>query len=192
MKENSSRLPAIVTPRLVLRERSPSDADALLPAMSDHLTMRWWSGPPFATMEALRTYLSQDGGDWRAWAIPRPGDDRALGFISAGERRPGVSEIGYLVVPEAQGFGFASEAVSGLVTRLFVDGHRRVFADTDPDNRPSVALLERLGFQLEGRLRDEWETHIGVRDSLIYGLLADEWQPASICGGSVGADCRGT
>ena len=25
------------------------------------------------------------------------------------------------------------------------------------------------------RLRGEWETHIGVRDSLIYGLLRDEW-----------------
>ena len=39
----------------------------------------------------------------------------------------------------------------------------------------SIALLERLGFQYEGRLRGERETHIGVRDSLIYGLLRDEW-----------------
>jgi RimJ/RimL family protein N-acetyltransferase len=34
--------------------------------------------------------------------------------------------------------------------------------------------LTRLGFTLEGRLRAEWQTHIGVRDSLIYGLLAEE------------------
>jgi hypothetical protein len=25
-------------------------------------------------------------------------------------------------------------------------------------------------------LRAEWETHIGVRDSLIFGMLADEWR----------------
>ncbi|MDP3782205.1 MAG: GNAT family protein, partial [Sphingopyxis sp.] len=42
-------------------------------------------------------------------------------------------------------------------------------------NCGSIALLERLGFQYEGRLRGEWETHIGVRDSLIFGLLRDEW-----------------
>jgi RimJ/RimL family protein N-acetyltransferase len=51
-----------------------------------------------------------------------------------------------------------------------------VFADTDPENAPSIALLERLGFRREGLLRGEWETHIGVRDSLILGLLRDEWR----------------
>ena len=35
-----------------------------------------------------------------------------------------------------------------------------------------------LGFTLEARLRAEWETHIGVRDSLIWGLLEDEWKVA--------------
>ncbi|CAC9895080.1 unnamed protein product [Aureobasidium pullulans] len=37
-------------------------------------------------------------------------------------------------------------------------------------------LVAPLGFKLEGHLRAEWETHIGVRDSLIFGLLAEEWQ----------------
>ncbi len=52
---------------------------------------------------------------------------------------------------------------------------RRVMADTDPDNIGSIKLLEKLGFQREGYLREEWETHIGVRDSLIFGLLRNEW-----------------
>lgn len=55
------------------------------------------------------------------------------------------------------------------------EGHRRVFADTDPDNAASNALLATLGFQREGYLRAEWETHIGVRDTVLWGLLADEW-----------------
>lgn len=63
-----------------------------------------------------------------------------------------------------------------LISRLFgEEGQRRVFADVDPENVGSVRLLEALGFKLEGHLRQEWETHIGIRDSLIYGLLADEW-----------------
>ena len=57
----------------------------------------------------------------------------------------------------------------------------KAVADTDPDNIGSNRLLERLGFKLEGHLRAEWETHIGVRDSLIWGLLAAEWngQPSA-------------
>jgi len=74
------------------------------------------------------------------------------------------------------GGGIAAEAVGVVIDRIFAEGQRRVFADTDPDNRPSRALLERLGFRLEGLLRAEWETHIGVRDTTLYGLLADEWK----------------
>jgi len=65
-----------------------------------------------------------------------------------------------------------------LISQLFGEGQRRVFADVDPDNRGSIKLLETLGFKLEGRLRAEWEMHIGIRDSLIYGLLVNEWKNA--------------
>ena len=65
---------------------------------------------------------------------------------------------------------------SDLLDQLFDNGARRVFADTDPENDASIALLQRLGFRREGVLRAEWETHIGVRDSVILGLLKDEWR----------------
>jgi ribosomal-protein-alanine N-acetyltransferase len=68
-----------------------------------------------------------------------------------------------------------AEAVSRVIDQLFAEGQRRVFADTDPENVQSRGLLERLGFKLEGVLRGEWETHIGVRDTTLYGLLRDEW-----------------
>jgi RimJ/RimL family protein N-acetyltransferase len=66
--------------------------------------------------------------------------------------------------------------VARLIDVLFEEGHRRVWADTDPDNAASNRLLERLGFTLDGRLRGEWHTHLGVRDALIWGLLRDEWR----------------
>ena len=56
-------------------------------------------------------------------------------------------------------------------------GARRITADIDPDNQASIRVFERLGFTLEARLRGEWEMHIGVRDSLIYGLLRDDPRP---------------
>jgi [ribosomal protein S5]-alanine N-acetyltransferase len=42
-----------------------------------------------------------------------------------------------------------------------------------------------LGFRLEGQLRDEWKTHIGIRDSLIYAVLARDWFASPV---SAGAD----
>lgn len=167
--------PVLRTARLVLRPRVADDAEALFPTMSDAEAMRWWSGPPFESVAALRDQFATLPPGRRAWAVCR-GDGPALGFVSTGERRPGVAEIGYLFARAVWGQGIAREAVAAVVTQLLAEGHRRVFADVDPDNGASTALLERLGFTLEGRLRGEWITHIGVRDSLIYGLLRDEWR----------------
>jgi RimJ/RimL family protein N-acetyltransferase len=36
-------------------------------------------------------------------------------------------------------------------------------------------LAERLGFSLEGRLREHETTHKGLCDMLVYGLLRREW-----------------
>lgn len=166
--------------RLILRPRSPSDADALFSTMSNPDMMRWWSRAPFDCIEDLRKYFAHDDqSNWRSWAIvlaDELADEKpALGFVAAGKKRDGVVEIGYLLAREAQGQGYAREAVTLLIDQLFAEGHRRIFADTDPDNQPSIALLTALGFTLEAHLRAEWQTHIGIRDSLIYGLLAEEW-----------------
>lgn len=157
------------------------DAPALFEAYSDVDLMRYWSSAPHATVEETRAYLDPrcDHHEWRGWAIRIKGEPQAIGTLAATTRRPGVAEIGYLLARNYWGKGYAHEAVGGLINLLFAEGHRRVFADTDPDNRGSIALLERLGFRREGLLRAEWETHIGVRDTALYGLLADEWRVSS-------------
>ncbi len=172
----SPETPTLTTRRLLLRPRRPDDAAALFPDMSDAAFMSWWSRPPFETEDELRARFDvSDGG--RRWAITLPKDDTALGFVVATEKPQGrVTEIGFLLARRAQGQGFASEAVAAVLDLLFKEGQRRIFADADPENAASIALLQRLGFQLEGRLRAEWETHMGLRDSLIFGLLKDEWR----------------
>ena len=109
--------------------------------------------------------------------MTRTADGGAIGFVSAIEdRHADVSEISYLLDRDARGRGFAREAVGGLVDLLFAEGQRRVFADADPDNRRSCELLRSLGFRLEGRLRHEWHTQLGVRDGLLYAVLPSEWR----------------
>lgn len=171
----ATRTPA----RISLRPRRESDAEALFATMSHPDSMQWWSREPFSDLEELRKYFSPDEtSGWKTWAVVKANStsDTAIGFVAAGTKRKGVTEIGYLVAREALGYGYGREAVSLLIDRLFAEGQRRIVADVDPENKASIALLTALGFKLEGHLRAEWETHIGIRDSLIYGLLAEEWQ----------------
>jgi RimJ/RimL family protein N-acetyltransferase len=164
--------------RLIMRAPTADDAPALHEAYRDPRVMRFWSSPPHASLEETIAYVTPHAGDqWRQWVIVEKASGRAIGTLAAGERRRAVMEIGYLLSAAASGQGYAREAVSALIDLLFAQGARRVFADTDPDNVRSIALLTTLGFRREGLLRAEWETHIGVRDSIIWGLLHDEWRP---------------
>lgn len=161
----------------MLRQRRADDADALFPSYADPEIMTWWSHPPHESVEQTRAAFAEPFDVWRAWAITLRGDDTAIGFVAAGEKRQGnVTEIGYMLAREHWGGGIAAEAVAAVIDQLFAEGQRRVFADTDPENIHSRGLLERLGFKLEGLLRAEWETHLGVRDTTLYGLLRQDWQ----------------
>jgi RimJ/RimL family protein N-acetyltransferase len=51
----------------------------------------------------------------------------------------------------------------------------RIEADTEPNNLRSNKVLERLGFQREGLLRERFLHPDGVQDSLIFGILKPEW-----------------
>ena len=174
-------VPVMETERLFLRPLRIEDAEALHPMYSDVEANTYGSHPATTTIEESRARLAKAIADtaWRAWAVTLKGDDTAIGTVASYEKRQGkVTEIGYVLKRDYWGRGFVTEAVAALIDLLFAEGQRRVFADTDPDNKPSIAVLKRLGFTLEATLRAEWETHIGVRDSLIWGLLEDEWTAA--------------
>ena len=170
--------PTLRTARFILRELVRSDAAALYPSFSDPEVMRWWSCAPFASEEALAGWLVPDSGwdEGRSWAVVEAEGGPAIARLAVMDRGDRVSELGYLVVRERQGEGIARECLAALVDHLVrSEKRRRLYADVDPDNAPSNRLLESLGFTLEGRLREHWTTHIGRRDSLIWGLLAHEW-----------------
>lgn len=172
-------VPVIESARLRMRPLSVDDAEALHLIYADEEAMRWWSHSPHSSLDETREKVAKNttNPDWRAWAITLIGDDSAIGTLATHEKRQGrVVEIGYALARSHWGRGYAREAVSRLIDLLLrEEGHRRVFADTDPENAASNRLLESLGFVREGHLRGEWETHIGVRDSFIWGLLAEEW-----------------
>lgn len=181
-REAALEVPVLTTDRLLLRPLTLDDAKAVYPALSDEQTMTYWSSAPLASLEAVRDYLGWNihSPSVRTWAITRPqAPDDALGWVILLNRRSGVAEIGYIIRPDATRRGYVSEA-AGRVLDFGFDklDLRRVYADTDPDNTGSIAVLTKLGFTLEGRLRDEWETHIGVRDTLLFGLLKREWKTA--------------
>ncbi len=59
-------------------------------------------------------------------------------------------------------------------------GLHRISAAIGPDNGASITIATKLGFNYEGRLRDHVYTNGAWRDSLLYSLLEDEWNPLDV------------
>ncbi|MCO4748164.1 MAG: GNAT family N-acetyltransferase [Proteobacteria bacterium] len=168
-------MPVLTTERLVLRPLSFDDAPSLFPAFAEDTNMRFWSRGPLPNIAELRGYMHHnvEGEGVQCFAIDRaeaPND--AVGWVALIDRKSGEAEMGFILRPDAQGHGFAREAATRVLAHaLDTREIRRVFADVDPENAASIAVIEALGMVYEGHLRATWETHIGVRDSLIYAAI---------------------
>lgn len=134
--------------------------------------------------EQFRRRMHRSGRLWRGCldlAIDR--DGRLVGTIQA-RTRPrqtlpvGVYEIGVILYQQRdRGSGYGAEAVKLLTTWLFETGKAyRVQASTDVGNTAMRAVLERLGFQLEGVMRAYGPMSDGTRsDGALYAVLRPEW-----------------
>jgi [ribosomal protein S5]-alanine N-acetyltransferase len=112
------------------------------------------------------------------WGVVRNADGRLLGTVTlmpaGGQPR---AELGYILGRAHWGQGYASEAQRRVIDFAFTElGLHRLEADTHPANARSVRSLERLGFRVEGVLRERWLVAGERSDSVILGLLATEWQ----------------
>ena len=89
---------------------------------------------------------------WVQLAIADGAGDDLLGDIGLCLREGGNAEIGFTLRQEAQGNGFATEALRGLARTLLRHPQvARIVGITDERNRASVQVLERLGMTLVSR-----------------------------------------
>ena len=112
--------------------------------------------PPDAVRDALCHFLMlcHDHPEWEGWLTwyairvdaGAPKLCGSIGFRGPPDER-GMIEIGYSVLPEYQGSGFATEMVAGLVRwAVCQPGVRIIEAETDFDNPASIRVLEKNAF----------------------------------------------
>jgi ribosomal-protein-serine acetyltransferase len=87
------------------------------------------------------------------------------------------TSIGYWLAEAHQGRGIMTAAVSAYVEHSFKTWrlHRFELRAAVANDR-SRAVAERLGFRLEGVLRDAERVGDHTHDLVVYSILATEWQ----------------
>jgi RimJ/RimL family protein N-acetyltransferase len=91
-----------------------------------------------------------------------------------------TAEIGFIVHPDHQGHGYATEAARPLLKLAFEDVRvHRVIGRVEPRNVGSARVLEKLGMRHEAHLienefvKGEWQSE------LIYAMLDREWRAST-------------
>ncbi|MEK8052426.1 GNAT family N-acetyltransferase [Ideonella sp. DXS22W] len=177
-------LPTLHGPRVLLRPMTPADAPALFALHADAQVMRYWSTPPWTDPQQAIERLQADahahalGLHLRLAIARREAPGALLGACTLFDldAEQGRAEIGYALQPAAWGQGLMHEALTLLINHGFDDfGLRRIEADIDPRNTASGRVLQALGFQREGLLRERWRVGGELSDSALYGLLHRDW-----------------
>ncbi len=179
------RFTGLTTPRLRLRRFRAEDAALLQSYRADPEVARyqgWDEGYSLTKAQSLiREMAAFDPGylgTWFQMAIEFKETGSVIGDIGVHTiaEDPSQVKVGYTLARAQQGKGLATEALSALLDYLFTEMKKhRVLAYVDIDNQRSIRLLERLGFQREGHLRESSWSKGEWRDDYQYAILDSEW-----------------
>jgi RimJ/RimL family protein N-acetyltransferase len=101
-------------------------------------------------------------------------------FLGIDEARKVLEIGGTYYRPHLRGTGFNGRAKNMMLERAFSSGIRRVEFRVDQRNKRSQAAMKKLGAVREGVMRADRITWTGhVRDTVLFAILKDEWQPAA-------------
>lgn len=87
------------------------------------------------------------------------------------------AKLGINILRDYQGQGYGSEAVKWCLEWGFRHaGLHKIATSVYQYNVPSTKLCTKVGFKLDGRLRDEVWYDGQFWDDLVYSMLEDEWK----------------
>ncbi|WP_123535239.1 GNAT family N-acetyltransferase [Halosimplex salinum] len=97
-------------------------------------------------------------------------------FLFDLHKQRGSVEIGYWIAPDHQGNGYATAAAELLVDYCFTERRlHKVDARVLAFNDGSRAVLEKVGFEHEGRRRETFYVDGEYVDADLYGIVEREW-----------------
>lgn len=105
--------------------------------------------------------------------------DTPIGKITLFDLNPRnhSAEFGYYLPENNRSKGFGGIMLSKFIDTIFKEDKlilNKIYATTSSNNYPSIKLLEKHGFELEGRLREHYWIDDNKYDQLIYSILRRE------------------
>ena len=164
---SSSAIVPPSTPRLALRRFRADDVDEVYRLDRDPRVMRYIGDGSVRTREEVALSLARARAYYRnypglgVWAADERASRRFIGWFCL-KYMPNTAdvEVGYRLLPEAWGKGYATEGASALVRYGFETlGLYLIIGVTHPGNAASQRVLRKAGLHAAGTTR-YWEREV--------------------------------
>jgi len=171
--------PTLETERLHLREIVKQDAQGIFNCFSNNEVTRYYGQDTLTSIEQAEQFVEFFTNNYKEnrgirWGIEMKGKQGIIGTLgfNAWSSKHKRAEIGYELLPEYWGNGYAIEAVSKVIAYGFNKlDLTRIGAVVFIDNKESARLLAKLGFEKEGVLRNYMYQNGISYDTTVYSLL---------------------
>ena len=182
--EKREEFPQLETDRLILREMTLDDLEFYFRHFNNDKIVEGCCFPGPKSLEAakeeLDLYCVKPFKENRGirWGIVRKSDNELIGTCGFYDwsKTAHRGEIGYDLEPTCWGQGIMTETLRAVFEYGFKKmGLNRIQAIIDSKNVKSMKLIDRLGFQKEGVLRQNNYFNGQFRDEICFSLLREEW-----------------
>lgn len=179
--------PVLETSRLILRELTAQDAEAYHREQRSAMDLpgrpHWAYGFETESVANAARSIGFAHNAWKKkarikWGIGLKAEGNAIiGQVELMDfANQSKAEIGYWLGASHHNQGLMTEALAAVVQYAFetMDMHR-IYAKTDTENAPSMAMLGKAGFVQEGVLRQETARDGAWCDTAIMAILKSDF-----------------
>lgn len=189
MNETPTDLPTLALPlktrRLTIREYTDEDWQAVYAYVKDASFWKYQAGEP-PTEDKVKALIQWAVREQKIaprinyyLAVTETKSETIIGeaVIKVAPPGHGQGEIGFGIVPSLWGKGYATEVSRALVDAGFSTLKlNRIAAQCAPENKASIRVMQKLGMAREGLLREHYRAGGKYWSSVIYALLAREYE----------------
>lgn len=169
----------VETERVLLREFTERDAEAVLAFNGDPRVMQYTGEPVWGDLHEarrrLREYPDYRRHGYGRWAIVHKADRMVVGFNGLKYLDElGETDLGYRLAHRYWGRGLATESSLGVLRYGFDNlGLQRIVALVLPEHTASIRVLQKVGMH-----RVDTIAYLGAHAER-WALTAEEWQQRS-------------
>jgi len=171
----------LTTNRLMLKSIKAEDREQFYKLFSDRKLLKYTDNEPHKTIKDTQLLIKKYHEEEKEGQSIRKAiylEKKYIGIISIYHinKKHKFATIGYLISEEYQNKGIMTEACFAIIKYIFNNlPINRIEAQVFVKNIASIKILEKLGFQKEGRLRQNFMINNKLEDSFMYSILKIEW-----------------